>query len=183
MRASPIVPWRQRRALHQAWCSTTFRRWTTSSGRDSPILRTNCASSLQALESRADEPLRALWEFSRGEATGALMTEFMALGNHRKSIRTEIAEVTERVRKVQLDALVAKFGKNAKPGWTFLVACSAVVDFGTTEVPEPRGGDRGQDRAQGSDRRLRAVSGLDRANPKSRNVNPRNGAHVMTRTR
>ena len=72
-----------------------------------------------ALESRADDPLRALWEFSRGEATGALMTEFMALGNHRKSIRAEIADVTERVRKVQLDALVAKFGKNAKPGGQF----------------------------------------------------------------
>ena len=45
-----------------------------------------------------------------------MMTEFMALGNHRKSIRAEIAAVTEGVRKVQLDALVAKFGKNARPG-------------------------------------------------------------------
>lgn len=72
-----------------------------------------------ALESRADDPLTALWEFSRGEATGALMTEFMALGNHRKSIRAEIAAVTERVREVQLDALIAKFGKNAKPGGHF----------------------------------------------------------------
>ena len=72
-----------------------------------------------ALESRADDPLSALWEFSRGEATGALMTEFMALGNHRKSIQAEIATVTERVREVQLTALVAKFGKNAKPGGHF----------------------------------------------------------------
>jgi len=72
-----------------------------------------------ALELRADDPLTALWEFSRGEATGALMTEFMALGNHRKSIRAEIAAVTERVREVQLDALIAKFGKNAKPGGHF----------------------------------------------------------------
>jgi TetR/AcrR family transcriptional regulator, transcriptional repressor for nem operon len=71
------------------------------------------------LEARSDDPLRALWEFSRGEATGALMTEFMALGNHRKSIRAEIADVTERVRKVQLDALIAKFGKNARPGGHF----------------------------------------------------------------
>ncbi len=70
----------------------------------------------KGLEKRADDPLRALWEFSRAEATGALMTEFMALGNHRKSIATEIADVTEKVRKVQLDALAAKFGKNARPG-------------------------------------------------------------------
>jgi TetR/AcrR family transcriptional regulator, transcriptional repressor for nem operon len=61
----------------------------------------------KALESRADDPLRALWQFSQGEATGALMTEFMALGNHRKSIRSEIAGVTERVRTMQLDALPA----------------------------------------------------------------------------
>jgi hypothetical protein len=44
-----------------------------------------------------------------------MMTEFMALGNHRKSIRAEIAAATEGVRKIQLDALVAKFGKDARP--------------------------------------------------------------------
>jgi AcrR family transcriptional regulator len=69
----------------------------------------------ETLERRADDPLRAVWEYSWEEATGALMTEFMALGNHRKSIRTEIAAVTESVRKMQLDALVARFGKNARP--------------------------------------------------------------------
>jgi AcrR family transcriptional regulator len=70
-----------------------------------------------ALEERPDDPLRAVWEYSWDEATGALITEFMALGNHRKSIRNEIAAVTESMRKVQLDALVAKFGKNARPIW------------------------------------------------------------------
>lgn len=71
------------------------------------------------LQARADDPLRALWEFSRTEATGALMTEFMALGNHRKTIQAEIAKVTERVRKLQLKALVNKFGKDARPGGQF----------------------------------------------------------------
>ena len=42
----------------------------------------------EALERRADDPLRAVWEYSWDEATGALTTEFMALSNHRKSIRT-----------------------------------------------------------------------------------------------
>lgn len=79
----------------------------------------NLAQLQKALESRTDDPLRAMWEYSRGEATGALMTEFMALGNRRKSIRAEIAEVTERGRKIQLDALVAKFGKDARPGGHF----------------------------------------------------------------
>jgi AcrR family transcriptional regulator len=69
----------------------------------------------EELDRRADEPLRAVWEYSWEEATGALITEFMALGNHRKSIRTEIAAVTEKVRSMQLDALVTKFGKDARP--------------------------------------------------------------------
>src|SRR6476661_7596955 len=64
---------------------------------------------------RSDDPLRAVWEYSWDEATGALMTEFMALGNHRKAIRSAIAEVTERVREVQLAALTAKFGTDARP--------------------------------------------------------------------
>lgn len=58
-----------------------------------------------ALKARPGDPLHVIWEYSWDEATGALMTEFMALGNHRKSIRAEIAEVSERVRQVELDAL------------------------------------------------------------------------------
>lgn len=73
----------------------------------------------KVIESRPDDPLRALWEFSRTEASGALMTEFMALGNHRKSIQAEIAAVTQANRKRQVDALVAKFGKSAHPGGHF----------------------------------------------------------------
>lgn len=69
----------------------------------------------ELLTSRADDPLRAVWEYSWDEATGALITEFMALGNHRKSIRIEIAKVTQNVRKMQLEALINKFGKDARP--------------------------------------------------------------------
>lgn len=69
----------------------------------------------ESLNCRTDDPLRAVWEYSWEEASGALITEFMALGNHRKSIRAEIAAVTESVRKTQLDALVARYGKNARP--------------------------------------------------------------------
>lgn len=75
----------------------------------------NLAFLTEALKDRAEDPLRAVWEYSWDEATGALITEFMALGNHRKTIRSEIAAVTESVRKLQLAALVAKFGKDARP--------------------------------------------------------------------
>src|SRR3954451_3240136 len=60
-----------------------------------------------ALESRPDEPLRVLWEYSREESTSALTTEFLALGNHRKSIASEIAEVSEAVRRLQVAAIAS----------------------------------------------------------------------------
>jgi len=64
----------------------------------------------EALRTKPDEPLRVLWEYSRDESSSALTTEFLALGNHRKSIMSEIAEATEQVRRLQLDALQAQLG-------------------------------------------------------------------------
>lgn len=66
------------------------------------------------LQKRADDPLHAMWEYSWDEATGALITEFMALGNHRKSIQSEIAGVTERMRKLQIEVLKETFGADAR---------------------------------------------------------------------
>jgi len=73
-----------------------------------------------ALQARPDEPLRVLWEYSQDESTAALTTEFLALGNHRKSIRSEIARVSEQVRELQLDALAnrSQTGKTALDGLT-----------------------------------------------------------------
>src|SRR5215217_1055756 len=66
----------------------------------------------KGLAERSEDPLHAMWEYSWDEASGAITTEFMALGNHRKSIRSEIASVTERMRKLQVDALKKKYGAN-----------------------------------------------------------------------
>ena len=77
------------------------------SDRNLELLRTS-------LQKRTQDPLHAMWEYSWDEATGALITEFMALGNHRKSIRSEIAEVTERMRKLQIDELSNAFGADAR---------------------------------------------------------------------
>jgi AcrR family transcriptional regulator len=68
----------------------------------------NLARLADALRARPDEPLRVLWEFSRHEATAALMTEFTALGNRRESVRAEIAAAMEQVREAQLAALAAR---------------------------------------------------------------------------
>ena len=67
----------------------------------------------EALQKRPDEPLRVLWEYSWSEASGVLSMELMALGNHRPALRAEIAEATERIRKLQLEALSAKYGDGA----------------------------------------------------------------------
>lgn len=64
----------------------------------------------EALRTNPDQPLRVLWEYSRDESSSALTTEFLALGNHRKSIKSEIAEATEQVRRLQLDAIEAQLG-------------------------------------------------------------------------
>ena len=66
-----------------------------------------------ALQRRPDEPLRVLWEYSFREAAGAMSTELMALGNRRPALRAEIGEGTERIRKAQLEALIAKYGDDA----------------------------------------------------------------------
>jgi AcrR family transcriptional regulator len=77
----------------------------------------NLARLAERLKARPDEPLHVLWENSWHEATAALMTEFMALGNHRKSIGAELTEATGRLRQVQLDALTATYGRAARfPG-------------------------------------------------------------------
>jgi TetR/AcrR family transcriptional repressor of nem operon len=65
----------------------------------------NLARLAAALEARPDQPLRVLWEYSQEESTAALTTEFLALGNHRKSIASEIAEVSEQARRLQAAAL------------------------------------------------------------------------------
>ena len=59
----------------------------------------------EALESRPDEPLRIVWDFSTDETSAALLTEFLALANHRKTIRAAIHEVIEHTRAAQLQAL------------------------------------------------------------------------------
>lgn len=53
----------------------------------------------------SEEPLRAFWKFSIDRTTSAFTIEFMALSNHRPSIRKEIARHAERFRELELAAL------------------------------------------------------------------------------
>jgi AcrR family transcriptional regulator len=47
-------------------------------------------------------PLRALWELSSDREGTALLLEFMALANHRKEIRSEIAVYAQPFREAQV---------------------------------------------------------------------------------
>src|SRR4029453_12886634 len=55
----------------------------------------------------SDRPLCALWQLSTDPRGTAFTMEFAALANHRKAIRTEIAQHAERFRKMQLDAIAS----------------------------------------------------------------------------
>ncbi len=86
-----------------------------------------------ALEARPDEPLRVLWEYSQEESTAALTTEFLALGNHRKSIASEIADVSERIRELQLEAIARH---SPSDGLTLDGLSAGVLLFLITGVPK-----------------------------------------------
>lgn len=51
------------------------------------------------------DPLRAFWALSADPSRTALAIEFMALANHRKSIRDEIARYAQEIRTVQIAAI------------------------------------------------------------------------------
>jgi AcrR family transcriptional regulator len=55
----------------------------------------------------ADGSLRTLWELNSDLGGAAFTVEFVALANHRKAIRAEIARFAERFRASQLEAVTA----------------------------------------------------------------------------
>jgi AcrR family transcriptional regulator len=59
----------------------------------------------QALVLQARQPLWALWRFSTDPAATAITMEFIALANHRKALKAEMAYYAERFREEQRKAL------------------------------------------------------------------------------
>jgi AcrR family transcriptional regulator len=59
----------------------------------------------QAQVLQAPQPLWALWRFSIDPAATAITSEFIALANHRKALKAEIAYYAERFREEQRKAL------------------------------------------------------------------------------
>jgi AcrR family transcriptional regulator len=72
------------------------------------VFRRRADENLTRFErSAADPSLRAIWQVNADPRGAAFMIEFVALANHRKAIRAEIAAYAERWRVTQLDALTS----------------------------------------------------------------------------
>ena len=96
------------------------------------VLRRRADEEMQRQQRIAESghPLRTMWELSSQPHT-ALIMEFMALANHRKAIRAQIAEHAERYRQAQLDALTRRaaeggLGDLGMPPLALLVLNSAL---------------------------------------------------------
>ncbi len=59
----------------------------------------------QAAALASEQPLWALWELNADPAGRTVITEIAALANHRKALRTEIAELAHTLREEQIGAL------------------------------------------------------------------------------
>ena len=73
------------------------------------VLHRNAERELASLQQVADlpRPLHALWERGSHPAGAAMTTEFLALANHRKQIRSEIAKHATRFREAEV-AIIEK---------------------------------------------------------------------------
>ncbi len=58
-----------------------------------------------ALALLSPQPLWAFWELTHDQGNNARTMEFIALANHRKAIRAEIANLSRRHRQMQVDVL------------------------------------------------------------------------------
>ena len=70
---------------------------------------------VQAQSLQSPQPLWALWRFGTDPAFTRISMEFMALANHRKELRAEIAYYAERFREEQRQAVTAalqRYGVN-----------------------------------------------------------------------
>lgn len=86
----------------------------------------------QALAS--PQPLWGFWDLIHDRSGSALTMELMALANHRKAIRAEIAESSRRFRRAQLDTLTAaleRYGLDPQrwPAASVIVVLSAISRF------------------------------------------------------
>jgi len=76
------------------------------------VLRRRADRQIEGFERAiaADPSLRNLWRMNTDQGGAAFTIEFVALANHRKAIKEEIARYAERFRAAQLEAIGAALG-------------------------------------------------------------------------
>lgn len=72
------------------------------------------------------KPLREMWKLT-GDARGVLMNEFVALANHRKVIRKELAEFGDQFRRGQIQIMAHVLAKSGVRGFPWTPAFAAVL--------------------------------------------------------
>jgi AcrR family transcriptional regulator len=104
------------------------------------LFRRGAARSLARQEEvlASPQPLWAFWDLLQDRSNGNLNMEFIALANHRKAIRSVIAESSRAFRRGQLDALskaIDASGATTSPhsAEAVVLLLSAVSRFVTTE--------------------------------------------------
>jgi hypothetical protein len=71
---------------------------------------------VQAQALQSPQPLWALWRFSTDSAATTLTMEYVALANHRKALKAEIAYYAERFREEQrtvMATVLERYGMDA----------------------------------------------------------------------
>jgi len=74
----------------------------------------------------SNKPLKEIWRLS-ADARGVLLNEFIALANHRKVIRKEIAEFGDRFRRGQIEIMAHVLAKNGLTAFPWSPAFAAVL--------------------------------------------------------
>lgn len=107
------------------------------------VLKRGAAQSDAMIEAAlaTDDPVRALWDFLADASRTALSLEFMALANHRKSLRAAMVEHSEAMRARQAEAFTRLLGDRLKQMTGGMTAAGlAVVLAGIGRVLVMEGG-------------------------------------------
>jgi AcrR family transcriptional regulator len=100
------------------------------------VFRRRAEANLQRIEAlmAGDVSLRTLWDLNVDLRGATFSIEFVALANHRKSIRAEIARYAERFRAAQLDAMRAALARAGVPEEQMPAEAALLLTTGLAQV-------------------------------------------------
>lgn len=84
----------------------------------------------------SERPVRALWELNTHPRHAALAAEAMALANHRKTIRTQLARQVALFREMQAQAFSAALSRAGGDGCTAMGAAALLAGVARALVME-----------------------------------------------